>query len=122
MAKSDGQSRFDARREKCAPPVRELLDFMMQAAANAGPNVKSPPTPELKGGGIKYRNAVRQFCAFHPKYSTHVYVWVHGANRDAIVAEGFKPSRQDGWYKIATMPEAVRFIKWILRAHDAPKL
>ena len=56
MAKSEGQKRFDERRNKCNPKIQEALDFLMKVAANAGPNVELPPTPEKKGEGVKFRS------------------------------------------------------------------
>jgi hypothetical protein len=35
-----------------------------------------------------------------------------------IIAEGFEPSKQKGWFKIPSMFKAVRFVKWILEAYE----
>jgi hypothetical protein len=47
-----------------------------------------------------------------------VWAWIYCAERAEVVADGFEPSKQDGWFKVHTMREAVRFVKWILQAHD----
>lgn len=118
MAASEGQTRFDQRRGQCDPAAVEVIDFLMTVATNAGPNVTHPPTAELKGEGFKYEGGHGQFCALHLR-KKHVWVWIKGADRATLAAEGFEPSKQEEWFTIPTMPKAVRFVKWILWAHDA---
>jgi hypothetical protein len=41
----------------------------------------------------------------------------YGADRDEVIADGFNPSEQEDWYKVRTMVDAVRFVKWIVAAY-----
>ena len=126
MTISAGQQAFEERRSKCQnKDVTDALDFLMLAAANAGPAVDTPRW-ELKGEGAKYRNAGGQFCAIHLRENR---VWAcpfHGpAGRPEWLADltaahlTFTREDTDGpWLFIANLQQAVRFVPFILRAYD----
>ena len=126
MVESPGQERFNERRNKCSPQIREVLDFLMTVAANAGPDVELPPTPELKGEGVKYRNGGGQFCTLHLREKR---VWAQIAHerseRAVLVADlkdahlAFTREQKDGpWVQIPNMQDAVRFVTFIVQAYD----
>jgi hypothetical protein len=126
LTKSVGQRRFDERRQKCSPTILEVLDFLMTVAENAGPDVELPPTPELKGEGVKYRNGSGQFCVLHLREKL---VWARidhdRAARAALVADlkaarlAFTREQKDGpWLKIPNMQDAVRVVSFIVQAYD----
>lgn len=91
----------------------------MAVAANAGPNTKLP-IYEGGGNGPKYSNQSGQFCALHLRTTTpHVWAKIYGSDRESLVADGFEPSEQADWFKVKTMQEAVRFVKWIVKARNS---
>ncbi len=49
--------------------------------------------------------------------TAHVWAWIYGVDRDEVIADGFEPSKQEDWYRVRTMPDAVRFVEWIVAAH-----
>jgi hypothetical protein len=117
MAEPTGQQLFRERREQCTAPTSEIIDFLMAAAANAGPDIKTP-IYEAGGNGPKYSNQGGQFCALHLRTTTpHVWAKIFGSHRESLVSDGFEPSEQDDWFKVKTMQEAVRFVKWLMKAH-----
>ena len=117
MSEPSGLELFTDRRAKCVAPITDVIDFLMKVAANAGPDIQ-PPIYEAGGNGPKYANPGGQFCKLHLRTTTaHVWVWVYGADREKVIADRFEPSEQDDWFKVGTMPDAVRFVKWIVAAH-----
>src|SRR5579862_7583580 len=119
MADPSGREIFRDRRANCLDPAADVIDFLMTVAANAGPHVESP-IYETGGNGPKYSNPGGQFCAFHLRTTTpHVWGWLYGAERESLIADGFEPSAQDDWFKVKTLLEAVRLVKWTLKAHQA---
>ena len=117
MAGHSGLELFTDRRAKCVAPISDVIDFLMTVAANAGCDVK-PPAYEVGGNGPKYANPGGQFCTLHLRTTTaHVWVWLYGVDRVEVIADGFEASKQEDWYKVRTMPEAVRLVKWIVAAH-----
>ena len=126
MAKSLGQERFDERRKNSSQQIQQVLDFLMTVAANAGPDVELPPTPELKGEGVKYRNGGGQFCVIHLREKL-VWARVDHARtaRAALVADlkdahlTFTREQKDGpWVQLPNMQDAVRFVTFIVQAYD----
>ena len=126
MVESPGQERFNERRNKCSPQIREVLDFLMTVTANAGPDVGLPPTPELKGEGVKYRNGGGQFCTLHLREKR---VWARvdhdRKTRTALMIDlidahlTFTREQKDGpWVQIPNMQDAVRFVTFIVQAYD----
>jgi len=126
MTLFDGQQNFNDRRSKCQnKEVTDALDFLMLAAANAGPAVEEPRW-ELKGEGLKYRGAGGQFCAIHLREDR---VWAHPFHGPAarsewheeLTAAGltFTRGETDGpWLSITNVQQAVRFVPFIVRAYD----
>jgi hypothetical protein len=113
---------FDANLEECSAPLKEMVAYLRSTARHAGTMVSQRryrhPKPNT-GWGISHYSGGNRFCEFHPKREVgHVWGFIQGADPALLVADGFAPSEQDGWFKIRTMPEAVRFVKWILWAHD----
>jgi hypothetical protein len=99
-----------------------MVAYLRSMAENSGADVATRrhkhPKPNT-GWGITYYTGGEKSCEVHQKIrENHVWVFLHGADRATLVAEGFQPSEQDGWFKVRTMREAVRFVKWILAAHD----
>lgn len=126
MAESNSHERFNERRKKCSPTMREVLDFLMKAAANAGRDVQSTE-PELKGEGVKYWSGRGRFFVLHPKYQKHVQAWINHdrGDRAALIASldaarlTFTRGDTDGpWVPITNMRDAVRFVPFIVRAYD----
>ena len=79
------------------------------------------PEPN-SGWGVTYYTASEPFCEIHPKAEKgHVWVRLRGIDAGAVEAAGFELSRQEGWFKLRGMGEAVRFVPWILQAHDAKR-
>jgi len=113
---------FEANLEECSAPLKEIVAYLQTTAKSAGADVIPRRYRYAKpntGWGITYYTGGNRFCEFHPKRDEgHVWGFIQGADPAAVVAEGFQPSEQDGWFQIRTMPEAVRFVKWILWAHD----
>ena len=113
---------FEANLEECSAPLKEMVAYLRKTAQHAGAGVKERryrhPKPN-SGWGIAHYTEGTPFCEFHPKRTEeHVWAFIRGADPAAVTAEGFQPSKQEGWFQIRTMPEAVRFVKWILLAHD----
>jgi hypothetical protein len=94
------------RRAKCDAPISDVIDFLMTVAANAGPDV-DPPIYQAGGNGPKYANP-GQFSTLHLRTTAHMWAWIYGVDRDEVIADGFEPSKQEDWYKVRTMPDAVR--------------
>ena len=126
MADPIGQERFNERRKNASPQIREVLDFLTTVAANAGLDVESPPTPELKGEGVKYRNGGGQFCVIHLREKR---VWARVDHdrkaRAALVADlkdahlTYTREQKDGpWVQLPNMQDAVRFVTFITQAYD----
>ena len=113
---------FEANLENCTAAVQEMVAYLRTTAHHAGRNVAerryNHPKPNA-GWGVTYYVGAEPFCELHPKRDKgHVWGFIRDADRAAIMADGFQPSKQAGWYQIRTMPESVRFAKWILWAHD----
>lgn len=127
MSASAEQQVFEERRSKCQnKDVTDALDFLMIAAANAGPEVEMPPRWELKGEGAKYRNAGGEFCAIHLRENR---VWARpfhpklgrAAWLKELSAAGldFTREEKDGpWLFITNLQQAVRFVPFMLRSYD----
>jgi hypothetical protein len=114
---------FEANLDGCSDKLREMVAYVCNTAKHSGADVTTRrykhPKPNT-GWGITYYTGGEKFCEVHPKSTeNHVWVFLHGADRATLVAEGFESSEQNGWFKVRTMREAVRFAKWILAAHDA---
>lgn len=126
MAESDGQELFSERRSNCGLIIREVLDFLINVAENAGPDVR-PPIYERGGNGPKYSNGSGQFCVLHPKPELHVGAYLNHerASRPALIAAlnaahlTFTRQDTDGpWVRITNMQEAKRFEPLIVRAYN----
>lgn len=126
MTEADGQERFNDRRKNCSPSVKEVLDFLIKVAENAGPDVK-PPIYERGGNGPKYSNGSGQFCVLHPKPEKHVQAYLNHerGNRPALTSAlkaarlTFTREGTDGpWVQITSLQDAVRFVAFILHAYD----
>ena len=118
-------SGFQKNLEECSAPLQEMVTYLRSTARNAGADVSERryrhPKPN-SGWGVAYYADSHRFCEFNPKREKdHVWAFVHGADSSEIADEGFQPSLQDGWFQIRTLPEAVRFVKWVLLAHDGPR-
>jgi len=114
---------FQANLEEWSAPLQEMVAYLRTTAHHAGPDVRERlikhPMPNT-GWGVTYYVESVPFCHLHPKRDAgHVWGFVRSADPAAVVADGFTPSKQDGWFQIRTIREAVRFAKWILFAHDA---
>lgn len=130
MATATGRQAFDERRRACRNSVvLDVLDFLMVAAANAGPSVDAPRW-ELKGEGAKYRHANGQFYVIHLRADG---VWMHpfhlpsnGAEYlDDLTAAGlaFTRGETDGpWLFVTNLQQAVRIVPFIARAYDERSL
>ena len=113
---------FEENLSGCESRLQEIAEYLRTTAMHVGADVlqrryrhAAPNT----GWGVTYYSAGRPFCQLHPKRGVgHVWVFVSGVDSAAVVAEGFEPSKQASWFQIRTMPEAVRFVKWIVWAHD----
>lgn len=126
MTTSTGRQAFDERRRACRNEVvLDVLAFLMQAAANAGPSVEAPRW-ELKGEGAKYRNTNGQFCVIHLRAEG---VWVRPfylpSARDQyledLASAGFAFTRGDTdgpWLFITNLQQAVRVVPFIVRSYD----
>ena len=113
---------FEANLDRCSDHLQEMVAYLRSKAKGAGVDVKTRrfkhPKPN-SGWGITYYTGGERFCEFNPKIrANQVWVFLHGADRSTLVAEGFEPSKQDGWFKVRTMREAERMVKWILEAYD----
>jgi hypothetical protein len=111
--------KFDARREKCSPATRNVVDFLKTVAEHAGAHVE-PPTFDGDGAGITYRRGGKRFCRFDPKHQAH-HVWaeIPGADRIALAGAGTVSDREDWpWVTVENMRGAVRLVPFILRAYD----
>lgn len=112
---------FKANLEGCSAPLQEMVAYLRRTAQHAGAEVTPRRYKHSKpntGWGVTYYTGGNRFCEFHPKRDEdHVWGFIQGADPVAVVADGFQPSKQDGWFQIRTMHEAVR-VKWILWAHD----
>lgn len=113
---------FEARLSECEEPLREMLAYLRSSAQHSGTDVTPRryrhPKPNT-GWGITYYRGESAFCDFHPKRTKgHVWGFIHDADSKAIERDGFQPSEQASWFQIRTMPEAVRFVKWILWGYD----
>ena len=115
---------FEAYVVDCSDKVREILTYLRSTAQNAGADAFGRRYKPQSGCGITYYTRGEWFCQFHPKPDAdHVQALIKGAAADALKGGGFEPSedREDGqlWVRIKTMPQAVRLVSLILRAHDA---
>ena len=113
---------FDANLEECAAPLRELVAYLRTAAQHAGPAVTSRryrhATPN-SGWGVTYYVDGHRFCELHPKREAgHLWGFIPAADPAALTADGLRPSEQSDWFQVSSMREAVRFVRWILWAHD----
>lgn len=114
---------FEARLLDCDDLLQEVVAYLRSSAQHAGPKVKLRRFRHEEpnsGWGVAYYAATAPFCEIHPKQEQG-YTWVRlrGVDPGAVMAAGFEPSKQPGWFKIQAMPEAVRFVHWILQAHDS---
>jgi hypothetical protein len=113
---------FEADLANCSTELKEIVAYLRCTAQHAGTDVISRRYRHRKpntGWGITYYSGGNRFCELHPKRNAnHVWGFIRGADSAALESEGFHPSAQEGWFQIRTMPEAVRFVKWILCAHD----
>jgi hypothetical protein len=99
--------------------LKGLFSYLRSTAKNAGASVSDQRHKPNSGCGVRYYTRGERFCEIDPKVrENHAWVFLHGADRATLVAAGFEPSEQEGWFKVRTMPEAVHFVKWILEAHD----
>lgn len=113
---------FEERLLQCSDPLRELVAYLRTSAQHASRDVcerRFRHPDSNTGWGVSYYVGRRPFCEIHPKRRDgHVWVLPRGADEVAILAAGFEPSKQAGWFKIRDINEAVRFVQWILQAHD----
>src|SRR5688572_1354992 len=110
---------FERELAKCLDPLLEMVTYLRTTARNAGPDVIERRYKPQSGWGITYYAGTKVFLDVHPKVrERHVWVSAHGVDRAALLAERFQPSKQRRWFKIRSMREAVRFVKWIVEAHD----
>lgn len=113
---------FEAALADCSQELRDMVAHLRTAAGFSGPGVQQrryKHEPPNSGWGVTYYVGGEPFCDLHPKSNDgHVWGCIRGADSAAITAEGFEPSKQDGWFKIRSMNEAVRFANWIIWAHD----
>ncbi len=114
---------FEARLAACSESLRELVSYLRASARHAAPGIAERrfrhPEPN-SGWGVTYYTGVEPFCEIHPKLQEeHVWVLLRGIDTSAVAKAGFEPSKQEGWFKIHGMEDAVRFVHWILQAHDA---
>jgi hypothetical protein len=117
-------SGFEANLEECSVALKEVVAYLRTAAQHAGADVTQRrykhPTPNT-GWGVTYYAGGSPFhvCELHPKRDAdRLWGSVRGADPVAVTADGFRPSKQEGWFQIHTMREAVRFVRWIVWAHD----
>jgi len=113
---------FEARLLECSGALRELVAYLRASAHHAGPGVSQRrfrhPAPNT-GWGVTYYVESLPFCELHPKpHEEHVWVLLRGADAEAILAAGFEPSKQPGWFTVRRMGEAVRCVSWILQSYD----
>jgi hypothetical protein len=114
---------FEAKLAACGDSLRELVVFLRASSQHAGVTVTQRrfrhPEPNT-GWGVTYYVVSKPFCEIHPKAQDgHAWVRLPGVNSGAVASSGFEPSKQEGWFRIRSMGEAVRFVHWILQAHDA---
>lgn len=114
---------FDAKLEACSDSLRELVSYLRTSSQHAGVAVVCRrfrhPAPN-SGWGVTYYRGPEPFCEIHPKVKEgHAWVRLSGIDAGAVEAAGFELSKQEGWFKLSGMGEAVRFVPWILLAHDA---
>jgi hypothetical protein len=115
-------SGFEANLDECSVLLQEIVGYLRATALYAGADVASRryrhPKPN-SGWGITYYARGHRFCELHPKRDAdHVWGFISQADPAAMGADGFQLSRQEGWFQVRNMGEAVRFAKWIVWAHD----
>jgi hypothetical protein len=114
---------FEAKVVACGNSLKELVSYLRASSQHAGAAVTQRrfrhPDPN-SGWGVTYYTGSEPFSEIHPKSKEgHAWVRLRGVDADAVAAAGFEPSKQDGWFRIRSMAEAVRFVHWIVQAHDA---
>lgn len=99
--------------------LKELFGYLRSTAKNAGANVEDQRHKPKSGCGVRYYVRGENFCQLDPKIrENHVGIRLPRADRARVVADGFKPSVQPGWYWVKTMREAVRSVKWIMGEYN----
>ena len=113
---------FETKLEACNAPLKEMIAYLRNTATYSGPGViqrRYRHPPPNSGWGVTYYRNQLPFCDLHPKErKNHVWAFLHGVDPNEVKRDGFQPSKQADWFQIRTMPEAVRFVRWILSGHD----
>jgi len=113
---------FESNLRECSAHLQDMVAVLRVGAANGGFDVEGRRyrhLPPNLGWGVTYYVHGRPFCHLHPKRrDDSISVSVVSAHHATLVAEGLQPLDQAGWYKVRTMHQAVRWVKWILWAHD----
>jgi hypothetical protein len=113
---------FEAKLASCSNDLHEIIAYLRTSALHAGENVVARrfchPAPN-SGWGVTYYTRSTPFCEIHPKPQEH-HAWVRllGVEPASMGALGFEPSKQEGWFKVRGLTDAVRFVPWILASHD----
>lgn len=114
---------FEAQLAACTESLRQLVSYLRVSARHAGRGVvdrRFRHSEPNSGWGVTYYVGGSPFCEIHPKSQEgHAWVLLRGIDAAEVIKAGFEPSKQAGWFKVRGMEEAVRFVHWILQAHDA---
>lgn len=113
---------FEAKLATCSEPLRALVSYLRTSAQHAGTAAterRFRHAAPNSGWGITFYANASPFCEIHPKpQEGHAWVRLPGADPDAVEAAGFERSKQEGWFKIREMGDAVRLVPWVLQSHD----
>ena len=114
---------FEAKLAACSDSLKGVVAYLRASAQHAGVRVafrRFRHADPNSGWGVTYYIGAASFCEIHPKaQDEHAWIRLGGTDLRAVESSGFESSKQPGWFKIRTMEEAVRFVPWILQAHDA---
>jgi hypothetical protein len=114
---------FDANLDACSDALKQIVAYLQTSAQHAGAHVvarRYRHADPNSGWGVTYYTGKAAFCDIHPKaHEEHAWVHLRGVDCRDVEAAGFESSKQYGWFKIRGTREAVRFVTWILRAHDS---
>lgn len=115
---------FEKKFGGCSAHLRALVAYLRTTADHAGADVtprRFNHSEPNKGWGITHYARGEWFCHLHPKSkSNHVGVRILDATAAEFKAIGLKPTedRAELWASVETMPQAVRLVRFILRAYD----